>query len=105
MGFEILFCFDLTRYEVKFTFWQAKTLNYLFMMMEIGSFCQMKPNFSQMSKADLRAYVLQHREDDEALRALMSRRDPNAIRYNFPSTEEGLRQTEEVIRRKIEGTL
>ncbi|MEB3123547.1 MAG: hypothetical protein VKL41_20290 [Snowella sp.] len=75
------------------------------MMMEIGSFCQMKPNFSQMSKADLRAYVLQHREDDEALRALMSRRDPNAIRYNFPSTEEGLRQTEEVIRRKIEGTL
>ena len=65
----------------------------------------MKPNFGQMSKADLRAYVLQHREDDEALRALMSRRDPNAIRYNFPSTKEGLRQTAEVIRRKIEGTL
>jgi len=36
--------------------------------MEIGSFCQMKPNFSQMSKADLRAYVLQHRDDDEALK-------------------------------------
>ena len=73
--------------------------------MEIGSFYQMKPNFSQMSKADLRAYVLQHREDDEALRALMSRRDPNAIKYDFPNTEEGLRQTQEIIRRKIEGTL
>jgi hypothetical protein len=65
----------------------------------------MESNLKQMSKADLRAYVLQHREDDEALRALMDRRDPNAIRYNFPSTEEGLRQTEEVIRRKIERTL
>ncbi|MGL5035871.1 MAG: hypothetical protein ACRC6M_18955 [Microcystaceae cyanobacterium] len=26
-------------------------------------------------------------EDDEDLRALMSRRDPNAIRYNFLSIE------------------
>ncbi|ARI82668.1 hypothetical protein C789_1709 [Microcystis aeruginosa FACHB-905 = DIANCHI905] len=75
------------------------------MPIEIGIFCQMKPNFNEMSNSTLRAYVLQHREDDEALRALMSRRDPNAIRYNFPSTEEGLRQMEEVIRRKIEGTL
>ena len=46
----------------------------------------MESNLKQISKAGLRAYILQHREDDEALRTLMSRRDPNAIRYNFPST-------------------
>ena len=47
--------------------------------MEIGSFYQMKPNFEIMSKAELRAYVLKHKEDKEALRALMSRRDPISI--------------------------
>ena len=63
----------------------------------------MKPNFEIMSKAELRAYVLEHKEDKEALRALMGRRDPNSIKYNFPSTEEGREQTKEVIKRKIEG--
>ena len=63
----------------------------------------MKSNFETMSKAELRAYVLEHKEDKEALRALMSRRDPNSIKYNFPNTEEGRQQTKEVIKRKIEG--
>ncbi|MGK7882209.1 MAG: hypothetical protein AB4060_19230 [Crocosphaera sp.] len=63
----------------------------------------MKPNFETMSKAELRAYVLKHKEDKEALRALMSRRDPNSIKYNFPNTEEGREQTKAVIKRKIEG--
>ncbi len=63
----------------------------------------MKFNFETMSKAELRAYVLEHKEDKEALRALMSRRDPNSIKYNFPNTEEGREQTKEVIKRKIEG--
>jgi len=31
-------------------------------------------------------YVLKHREDDEALRALIGHRDPNAIKYNLLST-------------------
>ena len=73
------------------------------MLMETGSFYQMKPNFERMSKAQLRAYVLKHKEDKEALRALMSRRDPNSIKYNFPNTEEGRKQTKAVIKRKIEG--
>ena len=63
----------------------------------------MKPNFEIMSKAELRAYVLENKEDKEALRALMSRRDPNSIKYNFPNTEEGREQTKAVIKRKIEG--
>jgi hypothetical protein len=65
----------------------------------------MKPNFETMNKAQLRAYVLEHREDQEALRALMSRRDPNGVQYNFPNTEEGREQTKAVIKRKIEGNL
>nr|WP_198648807.1 hypothetical protein [Cyanothece sp. BG0011] len=56
-----------------------------------------------MSKAELRAYVLKHKEDKEALRVLMSRRDPNFIKYNFPNTEEGIEHIKEVIKRKIEG--
>ena len=65
----------------------------------------MKPNFETMNKAQLRAYVLEHREDQEALRALMSRRDPNGVRYNFPNTEQGREQIKAVIKRKIEGNL
>ena len=65
----------------------------------------MKPNFEIMNKAQLRAYVLEHREDREALRALMSRRDPNGVKYNFPNTEEGREKTKAVIKRKIEGNL
>lgn len=65
----------------------------------------MKPNFEAMNKAQLRAYVLEHREDQEALRALMSRRDPNGVKYNFPNTKEGREQTKAVLKRKIEGNL
>ncbi len=63
----------------------------------------MKPNFEAMNKAQLRAYVLEHKGDKEALRILMSRRDPNSIKYDFPNTEEGREQTKAVIKRKIEG--
>jgi hypothetical protein len=65
----------------------------------------MKPDFATMSKAELRAYILEHKEDLEALRALMSRRDPKAIKYNFPNTEEGREQTKAALKRKIEGSL
>jgi hypothetical protein len=30
----------------------------------------MKPNYEEMSVPELRAYVLEHREDDEAIRVL-----------------------------------
>ena len=65
----------------------------------------MKPNFEAMTKAQLRAYVLEHKEDLEALRALMSHRDPQGIKYSFPNTEEGREQTKAAIKRKIEGSL
>jgi hypothetical protein len=65
----------------------------------------MKPDFEAMTKAELRAYVLEHREDEEALRSLMSRRNPNAVQYNFPDTPEGRKQRENILRQKIEGKL
>ena len=60
------------------------------------------PNFEAMSKEELRAYVLAHRDDDEAIRALFSRRDPNAPSYRYDLSPE---ETQEIIRRKIAGEI
>ncbi|MFB2833668.1 DUF6887 family protein [Floridanema evergladense] len=65
----------------------------------------MKPDFKTMPRKELIAYVLAHREDEEAFDALINRRSPDseATWYNFPYTEEGQQQMEEVFRRKING--
>lgn len=65
----------------------------------------MKPDFNAMSRAELLAYVKEHRTDDEVIRELfVNRRSPDetAIWYSFPWTEEGKKQMEEVFRQKIE---
>ena len=61
----------------------------------------MKPNFSKMTPQELRAYVLVHREDDEAIETLIKRGNPNSPRYRFPQTDEDLREMEELLRRKL----
>ncbi|MCY7391130.1 MAG: hypothetical protein LH647_06390 [Leptolyngbyaceae cyanobacterium CAN_BIN12] len=61
----------------------------------------MKPNFSKMTPQELRAYVLVHREDDEAIETLIKRGNPNSPRYLFPQTDEDLREMEELLRRKL----
>jgi hypothetical protein len=71
----------------------------------------MKPNFEEMSKAELRAYVLSHRDDDEAIRVFFGRRNPpdsEAKWYGPMCTPEGLpieeniRIAEEAIRQKVD---
>ncbi|MGI2905086.1 DUF6887 family protein [Tolypothrix sp. VBCCA 56010] len=70
----------------------------------------MKPNFAQMSTKELRAYVLAHREDLEALDMLVSRRTPDSETIIYPSMftedgtpiEENIRIAEEAIRQRIE---
>lgn len=71
----------------------------------------MKPNFDEMSKAELKAYVLSHRDDDEAIRVLFSRRNPpdsEATWYKPMCTPEGvpieenIRIAEEAIRQRAE---
>jgi hypothetical protein len=44
-----------------------------------------KPNFKTMTKAELRAYVLEHREDEEALHAYLDKlhaENPNPRVYS-----------------------
>ncbi|MFM2430231.1 MAG: hypothetical protein RLZZ511_1444 [Cyanobacteriota bacterium] len=38
----------------------------------------MKPNYDAMSWSELRAYILEHRDDVEALDAMYARRSPDA---------------------------
>jgi hypothetical protein len=71
----------------------------------------MKPNFETMTSKELTAYILAHREDDEAIRVLFSRRNPpdsEATWYGPMTTEDGtpieenIRIAEEAIKRRIE---
>lgn len=50
----------------------------------------MKPDFNVMTKAELRAYVLEHREDTAAFEALADRiyANPNAQWYQPEETEK-----------------
>ncbi|MEH2355568.1 MULTISPECIES: DUF6887 family protein [unclassified Nostoc] len=71
----------------------------------------MKPNFEAMTSKELTAYILAHRDDDEAIRVLFSRRNPpdsEATWYGPMVTadgtpiEENIRIAEEAIRQRIE---
>ena len=69
----------------------------------------MKPNYEAMSKAELKAYVLEHRDDIEAIRLLFQIRDGVEVKCYPPvCTEEGtpieenIRIMEQAIREKIE---
>ena len=70
----------------------------------------MRPNFEEMTSAELRAYALAHRDDVEPLRILYSRRSPDseATWYGPMCTPEGvpieenIRIAEEAIRQRAE---
>ena len=62
----------------------------------------MNLNFKEMSTEDLRAFVLNHRTDDEAFGEYRSRLKPSGSGYSFPKTEDGLKQMEEVFRQKLQ---
>lgn len=62
----------------------------------------MRPDFKAMSLSELRDYVKQHRNDDEAIHELfVNRRNPNATKYPAPLDEVGIKIMEEAFRRKI----
>jgi hypothetical protein len=63
----------------------------------------MKPDFKKMNKTELKAYVLEHRDDIEAVRELFSRRSPNGHRYPAPRTQEDMAAQMDIMRRKLEG--
>ncbi len=70
----------------------------------------MRPNFEEMTNAELRAYALAHRDDIEPLRVLYSRRSPDseATWYGPMSTPEGapieenIRIAEEAIQQRTQ---
>ena len=64
----------------------------------------MKPDFNKMSRAELLAYIKEHRTDDEAWGIFLDRRSPDATAkwYPPPLDEEGIRIMEEAIRQKIQ---
>jgi hypothetical protein len=61
----------------------------------------MKPNFETMTRQELKAYVLTHRDDKEALDLLISRRSPDseAVWYDASTSPE---QTKEILQKKIQ---
>ncbi|NJN57159.1 MAG: hypothetical protein HC879_06460 [Leptolyngbyaceae cyanobacterium SL_5_9] len=60
-----------------------------------------KPNFSQMTRQELRKYILTHRDDDEAIEALIKMGNPNSPVYPFPQTDEDLKVIEEILKKKL----
>ena len=72
-------------------------------MTEIGSL-SMKPNFEKMSRQELRDYVRTHRDDLEALDALVNRRNPDSERIIFqpPKTKEEEQEQFELFKRIVD---
>lgn len=64
----------------------------------------MKPNFEKMTRKELKAYVLAHRDDQEAIDLLMSRRSPDseAVWYDASLSQA---QIKEILQKKIKGEI
>lgn len=59
-----------------------------------------KPD-DDVSRSQLRAYILSDRDDGEAIGVLIRRGDTNASNYRFPQTDEDLREMEEILKQKL----
>jgi hypothetical protein len=69
----------------------------------------MKPNFQEMTKAELKAYVLEHKDDIEATRHLFRRRTPGQEIKRYPPLskdgipiEENIQIMQDAIRQRLE---
>ncbi|BAZ10322.1 hypothetical protein NIES4071_21370 [Calothrix sp. NIES-4071] len=68
----------------------------------------MKPNFDSMSKAELRAYVMSHRDDQEAFCKLVDRLkadSTNQTPHPFPKSLEDVAKVQEIIQEKTQKLL
>ncbi len=66
----------------------------------------MAQDLNQLANAELKRYLSEHRNNDEAfhaaLQVLMSRRDPNAITYPYPyDMADPEREVEAIFRERI----
>lgn len=62
-----------------------------------------KLNFEQMSRKELRTYVLTHRQDEEALRIYMERlhNEPGVIRHTGGLNGEDFNQLEQLLEKRL----
>jgi hypothetical protein len=68
----------------------------------------MKPNYQQMTDAELRAYIKENRTDEEAIQELfVNRRSPDesATWYSVTFSPEGIEETQELIRQQLRSTI
>lgn len=64
----------------------------------------MKPDFEAMSLKQLRGYVLEHREDEEAFHAMVDRYEseyPNRPTYPAPKTPEDFAEMSRIIAEQV----
>jgi hypothetical protein len=66
-----------------------------------GDLMMMKPDFSKMTRQELRNYVLAHREDDDAIEVLINKGNSHSLKYPFPKTEDDFREMAEILKRKL----
>lgn len=64
----------------------------------------MKPNYDEMTKAELRVYILEHRDDLDAIEVFFARRslDSEATLFPPPRTEEEWQQQLKIVRPILE---
>jgi S-ribosylhomocysteine lyase LuxS involved in autoinducer biosynthesis len=62
-----------------------------------------KPDFTKMTRPQFRQYILEHREDEEALQIYIDRfQNPNAKVYPAPKSLEDLENFAEIHREHLE---
>lgn len=63
----------------------------------------MKPNFTTMSKRDLRAYLIAHPEDKDAFHTFVDRftADASPETFDIPNSIDEIKQVEALIRQKL----
>jgi hypothetical protein len=62
-----------------------------------------KPDFSTMTKKQLRAYALVHREEDAVFTELIKRVQGSGTSYPCPQTEEDFEEMKRILHRRIYG--
>ncbi len=62
-----------------------------------------KPAFSTMTRKELRAYALVHREDDAVFNELVKRVSANGKSYPAPQTPADLEEMRQLFQRKVSG--
>lgn len=62
-----------------------------------------KPDFSKMTRKQLRAYALVHREDDAVFTELIKRVERSGTSYPCPKTEEDFEEMKRILHRRLYG--